>query len=380
VKQCNFLELTAVFLRLGLTAFGGPLAHIAMMRNEFVDKRRWLTNDEFLELIAATNLIPGPNSTEMAIHLGYKRGGAIGLVLAGVSFILPASIIVCSLAWVYTKYGNTPELGWLMYGIGPVVIAIICDALIKLGRSTINRPFRVLLATIVLALSLNGFNELALLAGGAAIGLGLKFVQRTGLAGIATLTIGATSLTAAVQTIATEAVPFTLSRLTLFFFKVGSLLFGSGYVLIAFLRADLTDRWGWLTNQQLLDAITVGQITPGPLFTTATFIGYLLGGWLGAVLATIAIFTPAFFFVALSQPLIDQAKKSSLLRNLLSGLVIASFGLMAAVTWQLTQTTVVDIATFMIFAGASAIATLWKTNWTWLILAGGVLGWFLQAT
>ena len=373
-------DLAKLFLRLGITAFGGPAAHIAMMRHEVVERRHWLTDKEFLDLLAATNLIPGPNSTEMAIHLGYKHGGKAGLIVAGICFILPASLIVVAIAWAYAQYGNTPQVDWLMYGIGPVVIAIIVQALVKLGSSAITQIPHALLGTAVLTLALSGTNELLLLMIGAIVGLLMTTGRWVGMAAILTsLTAATQSIYLSAQTVTAEAVPFTLTRLTLFFAKVGSILFGSGYVLVAFLRADLTERWGWLTDQQLIDAVTIGQITPGPVFTTATFIGYLLGGWSGAVLATLAIFIPGFIFVALSQPLIPKLRNSRPLSGVLDGIVVASFGLMAAVTWQLAQTLFIDIHTGIIGLATLVILMTWKPNSTWLILAGAAVGWLLQS-
>ena len=376
----SLTDLAKLFLRLGLTAFGGPAAHIAMMRHEVVERRQWLTDKDFLDLLAATNLIPGPNSTEMAIHLGYKHGGKAGLIVAGTCFILPASLIVAAIAWAYVQYGDTPQLDWLMYGIGPVVIAIIAQALVKLGRSAITQIPHALLGTAVLVLALSGTNELLLLMIGAVIGLLMTTGRWVGMTAILTSLATATqAVYLSAQTVTAEAVPFTLTRLTLFFAKVGSILFGSGYVLVAFLRADLTERWGWLTDQQLIDAVTIGQITPGPVFTTATFIGYLLGGWSGAVLATLAIFIPGFIFVALSQPLIPKLRNSRPLSGVLDGIVVASFGLMAAVTWQLAQTLFIDIHTAIIGLVTLVILMTWKPNSTWLILAGATVGWLLRS-
>ena len=373
-------DLAKLFLRLGFTAFGGPAAHIAMMRHEVVERRQWLTDKDFLDLLAATNLIPGPNSTEMAIHLGYKHGGKAGLIVAGTCFILPASLIVLAIAWAYAQYGDAPQLDWLMYGIGPVVIAIIIQALVKLGRSAITQIPHALLGTAVLVLALNGTNELLLLLIGAIIGLLMTTGRWPGVTAIlASMATATQVLSLSAQTVTAEAVPFTLTRLTLFFAKVGSILFGSGYVLLAFLRADLTERWGWLTAQQLIDAITIGQITPGPVFTTATFIGYLLGGWSGAVLATLAIFIPGFIFVAISQPLIPKLRQSRPLSGVLDGIVIASFGLMAAVTWQLAQTLFVDVHTVIIGLITLVILISWKPNSTYLILAGATVGWLLRS-
>ena len=389
-------ELAALFLRLGITAFGGPAAHIAMMRDEVVDRRRWLTDKEFLDLVAATHLIPGPNSTELAIHLGYRRGGLPGLALAGACFILPAAVIVAGIAWAYARYGTTPQVGWLMYGIGPVVIAIVAQALVKLGRAALSRWAYLPVAGGALAAALGGVNELALLAGGGVIGLLLAVAatapRRGAAAAVALATVpatlahglhgigaaGAAATAAAGAAGAAAAIPFTLTRLTLFFLKVGSVLFGSGYVLLAFLRADLVERWGWLSDQQLIDAITVGQITPGPVFTTATFIGYLLGGWGGAALATAAIFAPGFVFVAVTQPLIPRLRASRALAGCLDGVVAASLGLMAAVTWQLARAAVVDVPAALIAVAAAVVLLRWRPNSTWLILGGAAAGWLLR--
>jgi len=384
-------ELATLFLRLGVTAFGGPAAHIAMMRDEVVDRRKWLTDAEFLDLLAATNLIPGPNSTEMAIHLGYRRAGLAGLALAGVCFILPAALIVLPIAWAYAHYGETPQAAWLAYGIAPVIIAIVAQAVIKLGRAAVTGIAPALLGAAAAALSIAGVNELLLLGGGAAAGLavaGARTLGRGGSSGgaaaaawaVAIAASGACLHAAGAVTAAAASVPVTLTRLALFFLKVGSILFGSGYVLLAFLRADLTERWGWLTEQQLIDAVTVGQVTPGPVFTTATFIGYLLGGVPGAVLATVAIFLPGFVFVALTQPIIPRLRASVLMGGALDGVVAASLGLMLAVTWQLADAAITDAATAGLAAAAAVILVIWQPNSTWLILAGAVAGWLLHGT
>ena len=383
-------ELATLFLRLGATAFGGPAAHIAMMRDEVVDRRKWLTDAEFLDLLAATNLIPGPNSTEMAIHLGYRRAGLAGLVIAGVCFILPAVLIVLPIAWAYARYGETPQAAWLAYGIAPVIIAIVVQAVIKLGRAAVTGVAPALLGAGAAGLSIAGVNELLLLGGGAAAGIAVALAKRLGRGGAGggvgavwafALAAGSVGLHAAtVVTAAAASLPITLTRLTLFFLKVGSILFGSGYVLLAFLRADLTERWGWLTEQQLIDAVTVGQVTPGPVFTTATFIGYLLGGVPGAVLATVAIFLPGFFFVAVTQPIIPRLRASALMGGALDGVVAASLGLMLAVTWQLARAAITDVATAGVAAAAAVILVAWKPNSTWLILAGAIAGWLLHGT
>ena len=367
-------ELAGLFLRLGATAFGGPAAHIAMMRDEVVERRRWLTDADFLDLLAATHLIPGPNSTEMAIHLGYRRGGGPGLLVAGACFILPATLIVGALAWVYVRFGDTPQLGWVMYGVGPVIIAIVAQALWKLGVAAVKGPLTLLVGLAATGLALQGWNELALLAVGGIVMAGAR-LGRPGIVALAgTFLSGAVALAAG----AGIAAPITLTRLTLFFLKVGSVLFGSGYVLLAFLRADLVDRWGWLSDAQLIDAVTIGQVTPGPVFTTATFIGYVLHGWSGAMLATLGIFAPGFLFVACSQPLIPRLRASAVTSAVLDGVVVASLGLMAAVTWNLFRATIVDPGTVALALAAALLLFTTRLNSTWLVLAGGVAGAILR--
>ena len=390
---CDVLrELAILFLRLGITAFGGPAAHIAMMRDEVVHRRHWLTDGEFLDLLAATHLIPGPNSTELAIHLGYKRCGWPGLLAAGVCFILPACLIVMAIAWGYTRYGETPQLAGVMYGVGPVIVTIILHAVWKLGQTAVTGVLPGLIGLAAMGLSLAGVNELLILAAGGLLALIPRLGRLRGgphppgsgpTAAAAAAFVGATSLsTASVATtalaITSAAAPVTLTRLTLFFLKVGSVLFGSGYVLLAFLRADLTERWGWLTDQQLIDAITVGQVTPGPVFTTATFIGYLLGGWAGALLATAAIFLPGFVFVALSQPLIPKLRASPIASGLLDGVVAASLGLMTAVTWHVARAAVVDAWTTGFLIAAAAILVRWRPQSTWLVAGGAIIGWIVH--
>jgi chromate transporter len=362
-------EVIAVFLKLGVIGFGGPAAHIAMMREEVVRRRRWLDDQRFLDLLGATNLIPGPNSTEMTIHLGYLRAGWPGLIAGGVSFVLPAMLIVLGLAWAYVRYGTTPAAGWLLYGVKPVVIALIVHALWELGRKAIHNVPTGLVGFAVLALSLLGVNEIALLFGG---GLILMMVAnrarlRPGAAA-GFLPILGISLPAA------PAVAFSLPILFLTCLKIGAILYGSGYVLLAFLRADFVVRLGWLTDPQLLDAIAVGQVTPGPLFTTATFIGYLLGGVPGAILGTLGLFLPSFVFVALSHPLIPRMRQSPWLGSLLDGVIAASLGLMAAVTLQIARASLVDLPTILVALLSSLALARWRLNSTWLVVGGALVG------
>jgi chromate transporter len=362
-------EIARLFLRLGATAFGGPAAHIALMRAEVVQRRQWLSEQQFLDLLGATNLIPGPNSTEMAIHIGFLRGGYRGLLLAGACFILPAMLIVTGLAWLYQQTSQLPQLEWLLYGIRPVVLAIILHALWSLGKKALQGPLTAAAGLVVLLLYLLGINEIALL-----IGAGLFVTVVKNLRG-APPPAGTNSgwmllpvLTAAAQQV------FSLPVLFFTFLKIGSVLYGSGYVLLAFLRADFVQRLGWLTDQQLLDAITIGQVTPGPVFTTATFIGYLLGGVPGAGLATLGIFLPAFVFVALSNPLIPRLRNSPWTAALLDGINAASLGLMAGVTLQLAAPSLVDPLTILLAAAALFCLFRTRLNPTWLILGGAAAG------
>lgn len=364
-------ELATLFLRLGTTAFGGPVAHIAIMEDEVVRRRRWLSRQEFLDLLGATNLIPGPNSTEMAIHIGHRRAGWAGLVVAGVCFILPATLIVGVLASLYVRFGQRPQADALLYGVKPVVIAVVFQALIGFGRSALTAPTRIAVAILAAGATLLGTNELlVLVAAGGAMALARLARQRRSLALLAVAPLFSGGVVAA----APSAVPFTLVRLFLFFAKVGSVLFGSGYVLLAFLRTDLVERFGWLTPQQLLDAIAIGQVTPGPVFTTATFVGYLLGGAAGAAVATIGIFLPAFVFVALSGALVPRLRRSPTAAAFLDGVIAASLALMAVVTWQLARAAIVDLPTALL-AGLSALLLLrYRLNSSWLVLAGAVFG------
>ena len=350
-----------------------------MMRDEVVDRHRWMTDSEFLDLLAATNLIPGPNSTEMALHIGHKRAGVPGLLVAGACFIIPACLIVMLIAWGYERYGSTPQVTWLTYGISPIIIAIILQAVWKLAQGVTGGLTSTVIGVTVTGLAIGGVNELVLLAGGGITALAGRVARRYTVAGLLTVLAALTATTVSAAVLATTTtVPVTLTRLTLFFLKVGSILFGSGYVLLAFLRADLTERWAWLTEQQLIDAVTVGQITPGPVFTTATFIGFLLGGWLGAVLATLAIFTPGFIFVAVTHPWIERLRGSSVASGLVDGVVAASLGLMVAVTWHLGRVAIVDGPTAVLLIGSGAALAVWRPQSTWLIVVGAVAGWVLR--
>lgn len=364
-------EVAFLFLRLGATAFGGPAAHIAMMHEETVKRRKWLSDQEFLDLVGATNLIPGPNSTEMAIHIGFLRAGWPGLITAGASFIAPAMLIVLGLAWAYQRYGATPQAEWLLYGIKPVVIAIIAQALWNLGQKAVKGALTAGIGILVLAGYFLGLNEIALLFAGGLVAMIAMNFQRLRSRAMQALLLPLGGLGLAVG----ASVPYSLPGLFLTFLKIGSVLYGSGYVLLAFLRADFVVRYGWLTDQQLVDAIAIGQVTPGPVFTTATFIGYQLGGLSAALLATLGIFLPSFIFVAISNPIIPRIRKSPWISGLLDGVNVASLGLMAAVTWQLGQASLIDPLTIVAALLSFVLLLRFKLNSTWLIAAGALVGW-----
>ena len=378
-------QLLGLFLKLGVTAFGGPAAHIAMMEDEVVTRRGWLTRERFLDLIGATNLIPGPNSTEMAIHIGFVRAGIIGLVVAGVSFILPAALITLGCAWAYDQFQTVPQAEALLYGIKPAVIAVILSAVWRLGKTAAKGPFLIVIGFLVMLSVLFGVNEIIALLSGGIVGILWQLGSRLGkgkmLLGFAWLPSGnlALSVTAA------SPASVTLTSLGLFFLKIGCVLFGSGYVLIAFLQGGLVEQHQWLTQQQLLDAVAIGQFTPGPVLTTATFIGYVLAGPLGAVVATLGIFGPSFLFVLATNPLIPRLRQSAVAGAFLDAVNASAIGLMAAVTVELARHTLLDWESKQIDWGAGLIALVsaavlfrYKVNAAWLVLGGAVIGWLLK--
>jgi chromate transporter len=364
-------EVATYFLRLGVVAFGGPAAHIAMMRDDVVRRRRWVSDEAFLDLLGITNLIPGPNSTEMAIHLGYTRAGGWGLVLGGVCFILPAMLIVLTLAWAYVRWGALPVATSLLYGVKPVIIAIVVQAMWGLARTAVRGRLLAAAFVAATALALAGVHELVVLFGIGAVGALLAARVRAAAVVIALLGC-ATPLRALAAAAAGGGV--ALGTMTLIFLKIGAVLYGSGYVLLAFLRADFVERLGWLSDRQLLDAVAVGQVTPGPVFTTATFIGFVLAGVPGAVLATVAIFLPSFVFVAVSRPWLPRLRASRRAAAFLDGVNVAALGLMAAVAWQLGRAAIVDAPTLGLALGSAAVLVTTPVNSVWLIAAGGALG------
>ena len=376
-ERTSLRELALLFLRLGGTAFGGPAAHIAMMQDEVVRRRRWLSEDRFLDLLGATNLIPGPNSTELAIHIGWERRRWAGLVTAGVAFIVPAMLITGLCGWAYVRFGTVPVAVWLLYGVKPVILGVVAQAIVGLApRATRTNQLRAL-AVIAGVLVAAGSNELLVLFGaGAAAVIATRFASPRRPSSGASLSQLAPVLPVAAGAAATTAV--TLPGLFGVFLKIGSVLFGSGYVLLAFLRADLVQRLGWLTEAQLIDAIAVGQVTPGPVFTSATFIGYVLAGPAGALVATAGIFLPAFLFVALSAPLLPRLRASPAAGAFLDGVNAASLALMAVVTIQLGRAALIDVPTVALAIVAAVLLLRFKPNATWLVLGGAGAGWLLH--
>jgi chromate transporter len=361
-------EVAGLFLKLGVIGFGGPAAHIAMMRDEVVRRRGWIDDREFLELVGATNLVPGPNSTELAMHLGAWRAGGRGLVMAGLCFIVPAVSIVSLLAWLYQHHGTDPTIVDLRYGILPVIIAIVTHALVGLGRSALTTVPHGLVAVVALAAFLAGVHELIVLviAGGALTAL---WSGRSRWTGRRRMAVVAWPMLAVA-----DPERISLGRLFLVFLEIGSVLYGSGYVLLAFLQRRLVDDLGWLTSQQLLDSVAIGQVTPGPLFTTATFVGWQIDGPAGAAVATVAIFLPSFVFVALLGRIVPWMRTRPAAKAFLDGVTAASLGLMAGVLVQLTDSALVDPLTAAVALVALGVLIRVRINSAWLVAAGVGIG------
>lgn len=365
-------ELAWVFLKLGTIGFGGPAAHIALMEDEVVRRRAWLTREEFLDLLAVTNLIPGPNSTEMAIHVGHRRAGAAGLVVAGACFILPATLIVTAMAMSYVRFGSYPAAHAALFAIKPVILAVVLQALWGLGRSAIRSRWLAAMAAVAVLANLAGLQELVVIGACGAFAWARHVLRQPG-SGPRNLSV-LFPVAATAGAAATSVREDVLWPMFLVFLKIGSVLFGSGYVLLAFLRGDFVERLGWLSEAQLLDAVAVGQFTPGPLFTTATFIGYLLAGLPGAGVATLGIFLPAFAFVAASGPIVPHLRRSALAAAVLDGVVVGSLAVMAAVTARLARAAVVDGFTLALAVAAAVLLLRYRINSAWLVLGAGLIG------
>jgi len=375
MKSANLFGVVELFLRLGLTAFGGPAAHVTLMEHEIVVKRGWLSRAEFLDLLATANLIPGSNPTKMAILIGYRRAGWLGLLLGGLCFILPAALIVSLIAYGYVNYGKHPQTEQLFYGIKPVIIAVMVQAMWNLGRTAVKTP---LLAIVGAGAVVAGFYDVNLLLILLISGL-LMLASRAAGQAVKGVAAGAAPLPRTapgfklLSTAGTLA-PYSVGPLFLFLLKVGCVMYGSGYVLVAFLHTDLVQHRQWLTESQLLDAVAIGQFTPGPFLAMATFVGYLLGGSPAAVVATIAIFVPAFVFCAAIGPLAPRLRRSRLLTGFLAGVNVASLALMVMVTWRLGAVALVDWLTIAFAVAAAVWLLFYRVNSTWLILAGAAVG------
>jgi chromate transporter len=364
-------EVALVFLRLGTIAFGGPAAHTAMMREELVRRREWVSDRRFADLMGATNLIPGPNSTELAIHLGHERAGWRGLLLAGLAFILPAALMVTGLAWAYVEHGDTPAVEGVLYGVVPVVVAIIAWALVGLGRTVLTSSWLVILAVVALSAYLLGANELVVLFGGAAVAALARGLRS--LAGTDRHQLLGWPLLAGTP-VFDDPTGEQLSQLFWTMLKIGAVLYGGGYVILAFLEGDFVDRLGWVTRQQVLDAVSMGQVTPGPVFTTATFLGYVVAGFPGAFLATVAIFLPSFVFVGLLTRLADWLRSRALTSALLDGVNATALALMAGVSLQLGRSALVDVITVGLAVVTLLLLRRTRLNSAWLIAAGALVG------
>jgi len=377
-RKRRLWEIAAVFLKLGTLAFGGPAAHIAMMDDEIVKKRKWLSREHFVDLIGATNLIPGPNSTELAIHLGLERGGIPGLFIAGTCFILPAMLIVLAIAAAYGRYGVLPQVDALLAGVKPVIIAIVALALIRLWKTAAKTSLAVAVVIAVAAASLLGAPEIPMLLASGALYTLWHNRAKIGRAALLLNPLALSAIPGAASAAGVQA-GAGYGSLFLIFLKIGSVLYGSGYVLLAFLESEFVEKLGVLTQKQLLDAVAVGQFTPGPVFTTATFIGYIIDGTPGAIASTLGIFLPAFLLVLILNPIIPKLRSSSWVSGMLDGVNAASLGLMAAVTVKLAQASLDGIFTIAAFAISFGVMYRFKLNSAILILAGAAAGWILHA-
>ncbi|MGA3195697.1 MAG: chromate efflux transporter [Terriglobales bacterium] len=372
-REVSLTEIAFVFLKLGMIAFGGPAAHLAMMEEEFVRRRRWITQAEFLDRLATANLIPGPSSTEVAIFIGQLKRGWRGLIVAGFCFIVPAALIVSAIAWAYVRFGSLPRAQNVFFAIKPVVVAIIVQAIGRMSRTGIRTALLASVAVLAAVLSFIGVSPVLVLVfagtlSAAALGMKGRLLSAGFLTGPAMVLAVVTAITVK------AAAPALLGRLFLSFLKIGSVVFGSGYVLLAFLQSEFVEHLHWLSEQQLLDAVAVGQFTPGPVFTTATFIGYIVAGWRGAAVATLGVFLPGFILVALSGPLIPRVRRSPVAGAALDGVVAGSLALMAVVAWQLGKASIMNWTTLAIFLVALIGLLRFRLNSAWLIGVAAVFG------
>lgn len=361
----KLLELAALFAKLGFIGFGGPAAHIAMLEDEVVTRRGWMDRQEFLDIVGATNIIPGPNSTEVALHIGYLRAGFPGLIAAAVCFIGPAVFTTAILAWVYVEFGKIPQIEPIFIGIKPAVMAVILGAVYKLGRKAVKSWRLALLAVPAVVAVLLGVGEAITLVAGGLLGM---VILRT----LDRMKSGGTAAMAA----AGATVP--LWKLGLFFAKVGAVLYGSGYVLVAFLESELVHENKWITYEQLLDAIAMGQFTPGPVLSTAAFVGYLTHGWLGAVVASVAIFTPSLIFVVLLRHVLGKLRNNPWTAAFLDAVNVSAVALMGVVVVELGISTLTDWRAWVIAVISGVVVLKWKPNAAWIVAGGAVAGWVLH--
>ena len=369
----KLLEVAQVFFKMGCIAFGGPAAHIAMMEEEVVNKRKWMSRQHFLDLIGVTNLIPGPNSTEMTMHCGHERAGVPGLFVAGISFIFPAVLITGFLAWLYVSFGSLPNVEPFVYGIKPAVLAIIAGAVLKLGKKALKGWELGFIGVLVVTASLLGFNEVSVLLVAGVLGA-VYFTAKH------KLNDSPKSIVPLLLLQASSSAVLKITSIKVFwtFLKVGSVLYGSGYVLFAYLDAELVSA-GWLTQQELMDAIAVGQFTPGPVLSTATFIGYQLTGFWGAIAASLGIFLPSFLFVLILNPLIPKMRKSKVLGYFLDSVNVAAVAVMLGVLFEMSRVVLMNDWRAIVIAVISIGITfgLKKSNAMWTVLGGSFLGYLL---
>lgn len=372
-NKAGLKDIAKLFLKLGVIGFGGPAAHITMMKEEVVEKKKWMDEQHFLDLIGATNLIPGPNSTEMAIHIGHEKAGWKGLIIAGLCFILPAVLITGIFAWIYKQYGQLPEVQNFVYGVKPAIIAVILDAIFPLAKKSIKSIELAVIGVLVLISSLLNFNEIYLLFGAGFLALLLTLIRNRGMTNRNSMF----SFTFLQLTDSSSVLSVTNSHLFWIFLKIGAILYGSGYVLFAFLDTELVST-GLLTKHQLIDAIAVGQFTPGPVFSSVTFIGYQMNGWSGASVSTVAIFLPSFLFVALLNPVVKLMRNSKLFSVFLDAVNVASVAVIIAICFEMAQSTITDWRTVLIALLSIAITFGYKKlNSAAVVLGGSILGYLL---
>jgi len=372
--RASLREVASLFFRLGLTAFGGPAGATALMRDEVVRRRRWVTEQRFLDLLGVSNIIPGPSATELAMFLGRERAGWLAFGLAGLLYILPSTAIVLALAWSYVRFGATPQAIWILAGVKPVIVAVLVQAVWGLGRSAVKGPFVGIVGVAAFVLYLFGLDPIVLLLAAGAVVLLVRNAERLRQGGAVALGFPGLAIEQLALGAIVPAMPFSLGLLFVTCLKIGALLFGGGYVLIALLRPEFVEGLGWVSDAQLLDAVAVGQITPGPLSTAATFLGYLVGGVPGALVATAGIFLPSFAVAAVASPAVSRLRGSVWTSAFLDGVNVAAVALMAGVTWQLGRIAIIDWPGGAAFVVAAVLLLKFRAPSVYLVIVGAVLG------